>query len=142
MDEREGFLKVLAENPDNVTTRLVFADWLDDHGEHEEAERQRKWVAAKEWLVKLCHDNNPPSEEQDEYGSFVSYEKLIGLAESAIRIGFDNDLWHECRNNNKLCKAIRENEEAFYQNVALVTGAAYRLPRSESGDPCGHCPWG
>ena len=54
MDQREAFLKALAENEDDTTTRLVYADWLDEQGEHEEADRQRKWPAAKEWLVRFC----------------------------------------------------------------------------------------
>ena len=42
MNERDAFLKMIVENEDDTLTRLVFADWLDEHGEHEEAgERQR-----------------------------------------------------------------------------------------------------
>lgn len=33
MTTREGFVTALADNPRDDTTRLVFADWLDDHGE-------------------------------------------------------------------------------------------------------------
>src|SRR5205814_1124014 len=53
MNQRNAFLKALAKNEDDTATRLVYADWLDEHGEHEEADRQRKWPAAKEWLVRL-----------------------------------------------------------------------------------------
>src|SRR5262245_21659390 len=38
MNEREAFIRSLAENLHDDTTRLVFADWLDDHGEHDRAE--------------------------------------------------------------------------------------------------------
>ena len=62
MSERDAFLKLLAENEDDTTARLVYADWLDEQGEHEEADRQRKWPAAKEWLVKFCQANNPPDD--------------------------------------------------------------------------------
>ena len=58
MNERKKFLKALAKNEDETTTRMVYADWLDDQGEHEEADRQRKWPAAKAWLVQFCRDHN------------------------------------------------------------------------------------
>jgi uncharacterized protein (TIGR02996 family) len=34
----EGFLQAILENPDDDTPRLVYADWLDEHGEPERAE--------------------------------------------------------------------------------------------------------
>ncbi|HEV3257586.1 MAG TPA: TIGR02996 domain-containing protein, partial [Gemmataceae bacterium] len=33
MNEREAFLKALAENEDDTTTRLVYADWLEERGD-------------------------------------------------------------------------------------------------------------
>ena len=50
MDERDAFLHILAADEDDVTTRLVYADSLDDHGEHDESahrghgrQRRRGW---------------------------------------------------------------------------------------------------
>ena len=48
--EQEYFLKALAENEDDVATRLVYADWLEENGLDDEADRQRKWSEAKAWL--------------------------------------------------------------------------------------------
>lgn len=142
MSEREAFLKALAENPDDVATRLVFADWLDEQGEHEEGDRQRKWVAAREWLVKFCHDNNPPPEEQDD--SYISYERLMTLARVAIKSGNQAGLWYEVRNNHTLWKALRNNEKEFWKNAALVTGATPPAPASGGYDSGwdGVCPGG
>jgi uncharacterized protein (TIGR02996 family) len=139
VNEREAFLNALAENQDDVTTRLVFADWLDERGEHEEADSQRRWVAAREWLVKFCHDNNPPAGRADPYGSFISYEKLMDLAREAIEIGYDEHVWYECRNNDALCAALRDNEEEFWKNAALVTGA---VPFPQLDDDGSGCPGG
>lgn len=51
MDERQAFLNAIADGPwDDQAPRAVFADWLDERGEHEEADRQRKHVAAERWL--------------------------------------------------------------------------------------------
>jgi uncharacterized protein (TIGR02996 family) len=38
MSEREAFQRAICENPDDDTPRLVFADWLQEHGEEERAE--------------------------------------------------------------------------------------------------------
>ena len=53
MTEEWAFLKSILEQPDDDARKLVYADWLEDHGEHEEADRQRQWPAAKEWLVRF-----------------------------------------------------------------------------------------
>ncbi|HEY1190417.1 MAG TPA: TIGR02996 domain-containing protein [Gemmata sp.] len=64
MNEREAFLAAIAAGPwDDETTRLVFADWLDEHGEHEEADRQRKRVPAERWLRNFAHTH-------DDFGYF------------------------------------------------------------------------
>lgn len=38
MTERETFERAVCENPEDDTARLVFADWLDEHGEADRAE--------------------------------------------------------------------------------------------------------
>ncbi|MDY3555796.1 TIGR02996 domain-containing protein [Gemmata sp. JC717] len=38
MTEREAFIRGIAENLYDDTPRLAFADWLDEHGEHDRAE--------------------------------------------------------------------------------------------------------
>jgi uncharacterized protein (TIGR02996 family) len=35
MTEEEAFIQAIIEAPDDDTTRLIFADWLDDHGQAE-----------------------------------------------------------------------------------------------------------
>ncbi len=36
--DRAAFLRAIADNPDDDLPRLVYADWLDEHGEPERAE--------------------------------------------------------------------------------------------------------
>ena len=40
--QKESFLQSLRDDPDDETTRLVFADWLEDHGEPKSADEARK----------------------------------------------------------------------------------------------------
>ena len=44
MNEREAFLRAVADNPEDDTAGLVFADWLDEHGESERADLIRVQV--------------------------------------------------------------------------------------------------
>lgn len=41
MGEREAFIRAICENPADDSVRLIFADWLDEHGHHNEAARVR-----------------------------------------------------------------------------------------------------
>jgi len=54
MTEREALLRAVCENPDDDTPRLVFADWLEEHGEEARAEFIRVQISR-------CHqrDNSP-----------------------------------------------------------------------------------
>jgi uncharacterized protein (TIGR02996 family) len=127
--ERNAFLKLLAENEDDVTARLVFADWLDENGEHEEADRHRRWPAAKEWLVKFCQANNPDPATDSETRP-IPYEELMELGWTvAIRIdetaGSETGnevLGYYCGNNYDMCCALRSGFAEFLANWSIVTG--------------------
>lgn len=84
MSEYDEFLEALQKHADDTSLRLVFADWLDERGEHEEADRHRQWPAAREWFVRLCHEHNPPSEADAELDR-ISPEQLIEMGQEAIR---------------------------------------------------------
>ena len=122
MSERDAFLKALTDNEDDTPTRLVYADWLDDRGEHEEADRQRKWPAAKEWLVRLCRDHNPDPDEEDPYEMPIPYEELIRLGREAVAGADEDGLALFCGNNMRMCDALRANSREFWKNWSIVTG--------------------
>ena len=71
MNDRYDYLEYLAEFEDDLAIRLVYADWLDEQGEHEESARQRSWPAAKAWLICFCEIHNPPpaADETDRASS-------------------------------------------------------------------------
>jgi uncharacterized protein (TIGR02996 family) len=123
VNERKKFLKALAKNEDDTTTRMVYADWLDDQGEHEEADRQRKWPAAKAWLVQFCRDHNPPAEEAEESEEWViSYEELLELGRQAVEGAGESGFGLHCGNNMEMCDALGENVREFWENWSIVTG--------------------
>ncbi|MBY0461450.1 MAG: TIGR02996 domain-containing protein, partial [Gemmataceae bacterium] len=50
MSDRAALLKAILDDPDDDTARLVFADWLDEHGEGRRAayiRAQVAWAAAQ-----------------------------------------------------------------------------------------------
>jgi uncharacterized protein (TIGR02996 family) len=122
MSRRDAFLKALAENEDDTTTRLVYADWLDENGEHEEADRQRKWPAAKEWLVRFCREFNLFADEEDPPEQPTSYEELVELGRDAVVDADQEEIWLDCGNNMTLCNALRGNRQDFWKNWSIVTG--------------------
>ena len=88
MDERHAFLKAIAAAPwEDELVRGVFADWLDEHGEHEEADRQRRFVPALRWLLAFAKkhadqfgygDEDRPGHEDDidtSYGQLMYFLK-------------------------------------------------------------------
>ncbi|MDB5386332.1 MAG: hypothetical protein JWM11_1978 [Planctomycetaceae bacterium] len=89
MNDRSKFLKALEVNEDDVATRMVYADWLDERGEHEQADRQRKWPAAKEWLRAFAR-NIPDfnwadgADETEEDKMYTSYGMLMYFLERHV----------------------------------------------------------
>lgn len=58
MNEREALLRAICDNPDDDTPRLVFADWLQEHGEEERAEFVRLQVRHTELLRYASSDTD------------------------------------------------------------------------------------
>jgi uncharacterized protein (TIGR02996 family) len=121
VSQRHAFLKALKENEDDISMRLVYSDWLDEQGEHEEADRQRQWPAAKAWLVRFCRDYNP-ADETDPNKRVISYEELILRARLALEGADDGELAIHCGNNMDIQEALNANRLEFWQNCSIVTG--------------------
>jgi uncharacterized protein (TIGR02996 family) len=121
VNERQAFLDALEANEDDTPTRMVYADWLDDQGEHEEADRQRKWPAAKEWLVRFCAKNK--SESEDDPGAWViSYEELLELGQGALEQADKYGIAIHCGNNMEMMEALQASCGEFWENFSIVTG--------------------
>ena len=66
MDHEKHFLELLDANEDDNDTRVIYADWLDEAGRYEEAQRQRAWPAAKAWMVEAVEQYNGRRREEWE----------------------------------------------------------------------------
>ncbi len=52
--DRTVFLDAIEREPTNYDHRYAYADWLDERGEHEEADRQRNYQASEQWLREFA----------------------------------------------------------------------------------------
>ena len=128
MTDADAFLHLIRCRPDDDGPRLVYADWLDERGEHEEADRQRKWPAAKQWLLRFCRENNPTDEDPDE--RVISYEDLLDLGRHAVEEADEEGVYgFSCGNNMTMCDALRASSREFWENWSVVTGIT--LPPGE-----------
>ncbi len=59
MDQHAALLRALAEDPEHVELRLIYADWLDENGESDQAEFQRFW--ARHGLIRSTRFPNVSS---------------------------------------------------------------------------------
>jgi uncharacterized protein (TIGR02996 family) len=129
MIERAAFLLALAENEDDTDTRLVYADWLDGHGEYDEATRQRKWADAKAWMVAfatkcVAHD------WQTETDTALTFREVMDIASKytdyhTFERHFDEKSgWYPDHEPGNLYE-LSDNEElrtAFWDAWSTLTG--------------------
>ena len=76
---KEDFLKAIAANEDDITTRLVYSDWLEERGMIDEAQRQRAWIPAKQELIDLMElrTEEYDPEQHGYYDPPMSFKEFI-----------------------------------------------------------------
>lgn len=118
--QRKAFLAKLDENEDDEDTRKVYSDWLEEHGEDDEAKRQREWTAAKAWLKDFCRP------EYDHYEDHpVKYEELMSMAQEAYddwASGVEGDVGFGLGRREDMCDALRSQSVEFWKHWSIVTG--------------------
>jgi uncharacterized protein (TIGR02996 family) len=112
LDEREALLRAVFDNPDDDTPRLVYADWLDDHGEAAFAE-----------LIRLqCGD---PAHTTDP--RFAELLTLVYPPAPVVN-GFELSLDEWPTRGFLVAKAILTTAEELLEPLAFRTRAAERHP--------------
>lgn len=131
MNERDKFLNALQDNEDDIAVRMAFADWLDDTGEHEEADRHRKWSASKAWIILFCEDHVQGFEDVGD-PDFITYPSIMEMALAAAVEG--ESIF--CGSNMDLCYS--DQWQNFWKHWSVVTGI-YMSPEnlSKIGYRCG-----
>jgi uncharacterized protein (TIGR02996 family) len=125
MDEREQFLAAITSSPKDYTKRLIFADWLDDHGEHEEAERQRKYQAAFEWIRDFA--------DKIDQGHTFLLEQAERRFDPNWSIDDKYDYYFNMGENEGYKRATTAEWEEFWSNYEIVTGKKVPMDGRDSG---------
>jgi uncharacterized protein (TIGR02996 family) len=89
MADHTGFLADIIEHPDDDTPRLIYADWLEEHGDAARA----NFIRAQCHLAQFCRDNNEPFESglaadrlpSDHRERFLAPFLALGLIECVNR---------------------------------------------------------
>jgi uncharacterized protein (TIGR02996 family) len=127
---------IRADRYDRVT-RLIFADWLEEHGHDDEAVVQRSWTIekqlAEDWLTGYAQEHN------------LAYADLIRAAHHFLDTGETNYVGVEVANvlfdPSRREEFWRRFETATGRDPHGAVGDVHRLNDVEDyGDPCGMCP--
>lgn len=151
MNERENFLKEIEGHWHDLTLRRVYADWLDERGGHEEAEYQRGWAEAFDWITNFFNRHRSKWDDPEdvaEYGRpedpYVAHayypiatpKKLAQCALEALKEykggkrdpdGWWSGLHIHCGANQDIQRGMRQEGREFWKRIAIMA----RMPISE-----------
>lgn len=116
---QEEFKQRLYAQPDDQNTRLIYADWLDDNGQHEEAQRQRQWQASKQWLLGISDGFKQLSQKQSL--SFIQ-EALVDSIERLLKPGLTEVEMQDFISYELISRSLPEVGAVFWRHVEIVTG--------------------
>lgn len=130
--EVEGFLYAIREAPRDNTTRLVFADWLDEAGESDLAlQYRRSYDELYREIVALC-DKYDESGAYGENRGRMDPEWLIEQATDCAA-GRDDGITFSAAED--FCYAMRaqgEDWKTLWQTIELMTGYVMTDTQRES----------
>jgi len=93
MTDQEAFLAAIQRARGDEVLRQVYADWLDEHDQPDEANRQRRAVEAIQWLKDVANNGGNHCEENYGDGSRGNPEtrevEETDIVEKWVNITFD-----------------------------------------------------
>jgi uncharacterized protein (TIGR02996 family) len=129
MKERAAFFAMIRADPGNNDTRLVFADWCEEHGDMELAQMLRggseRWLRnfADELSRANAHDAESYTREQP---GDLPYDELMKAVHAYLDTGEPLDLGMAASN-----LAWDETEE-FWKHFEVMTGRAASSDQKEA----------
>jgi uncharacterized protein (TIGR02996 family) len=133
MNDRQAFLAAIQAEPLDHLLRCVFADWLDEHGEVEEANRQRQWVAAYEYLANNFVSYYGYEEGAEGPAHVLALQEIEYFVRSLVEEG------GICFGSESLVENMWDEtmRAEFYRSLEIVTGTTI-LPevRERAGFRC------
>ena len=123
MTSKEDFLNAINDHPEDDLYRQVYADWLDDHGEYDGAQRQRNYKKSvqflKNWVEKIRDDTQQSMEVLEaSTNQPLTYENVLRVARSKL----EHDEWgDECIRFLGMNDPWMHDEDEFWEAVSVVT---------------------
>ena len=122
---------------DAITSRCIFADWLDENGFDDEATEQRSWTLSRQesldWLREFSTTLGSTLEsygsEGDDDWTPITYEMMMDAARENLAGG----AMFVQRGDTTAQDAMRTEEECkrFWEHYARVTGTDEAVGREE-----------
>lgn len=155
--EQEAFLRHLDADPHDPVRREIYADWLEEHGEIEEAERMRKWRGAyqllvgfaRKWNFEDCTGNHgdykyndglewgDPNRYEHIPGTALSDQEIINLLTSSVREAvkstskYPNDYLTAMGRDLHSADDLGTDHFLFWENMEILTGERYKEDKRE-----------
>lgn len=122
--ERQAFLDAIAAAPGDLQLRSIYGDWLEEHGEPEEAARQRNWPRVMEesrrWLTEFGERLGGKSHYGELDDPLLTWEQLVEVAVDEMK-GNYNDLMLMGTNEEYKNMSTQQWDE-FWDHVEVLTG--------------------
>lgn len=109
----QDFLDEIAKDPYNEQIRIVYADWLEECDEYDEAIRQRKFIPAYKWL------RNFADEWYFDFNELIYEADREELANNWGRYVVAHGVDLHSRGE------LGEDHDIFWQNLSIYTGKQY-----------------
>ncbi len=108
-NEKAAFFAMIRADPGNDNTRLVFADWCEEHGEVELAADQRG--GSESWLRTFAAEWKPYESEAE------AYRHLLEDAKEGFFSAHGRDLVKG--------ELDAREEELFFRHLQIMTGQSF-----------------
>jgi uncharacterized protein (TIGR02996 family) len=138
MNERIAFLEEIKNDPENTSVRAIFADWLDEHDEPEQADFYRSWTLeaykeGKEYLEDLALRITEEGKDYHEDGDYeFTYDKLLEGLKKAFE-SYDSTYL-----NFQTPDFLYEEREKMWEAFSVVTSQRVKEDaKSNSPFRCG-----
>jgi uncharacterized protein (TIGR02996 family) len=129
--EKQAFLVLVAQDKYNQSNRLIFADWLNEHGMDDEAEVQRAWTPekqkAEDWLRDFavqCGGTRGFEDEEEYYGPYqeITYEMVIQAGHDFVDSNGEDYFVQMGTETARSLMYEEGTREKFWEYWQLVTG--------------------
>jgi len=132
MNTKQAFEEAIEEKPDDWVLRLMYADWLDEHGDHDYAYRQRNWEKAHKYMSSAVMDEDwmgetPPRE--------FTLNEMLDAGRSFLN---GNDWWdlEPFIGGSSLTAESQIDPKEFWEAFHVLTGEDVQHVKSESPFQC------